>query len=107
MDAIKVEQFLGMLHWENKEIELLRCKGLYYATDEDGVLGVYSLQGVDDTFEWKFIKSIKEGKLFSSMYILFNQRIFIFMKFCWFTNNLDNKTQILFLHLPSINIILI
>jgi len=69
LNADKVEIFMGVLHWEDESIELMRCKGLYYARNSEDQICQFILQGVDDTFEWRLLKTYSEsetptGKLF-------------------------------------------
>ncbi len=54
---------MGVLLWEKpNDIQLMRCKGTFVATNTDGIKAEYILQGVDEVFEFKEISIISDNK---------------------------------------------
>lgn len=62
-DNSLLERFMGELLWEKPlDQVVMRCKGSFIGVGEDGQIGEYVLQGVDDLFEFRHIGKLEVHK---------------------------------------------
>jgi len=62
IDRSKFEPAIGQYLWEPSETEILRCKGKFFANNDDGVPAEYLLQGVGEMFEFREVRVLVQDE---------------------------------------------